>query len=100
MLASEQRSVSHYGIIVADHRVILFRDILTLTRSSVGTTRLSLSFLQLYLVSRLNVKTLCSNKHAINIHAKVLARVRQSQQLKELGVIQKEESTEDESLLF
>jgi len=52
-------------------------------------------FLQLDLVGGLDVEILGADEERVDVHAEVLARVRQGEELKELGVVQEEEPTED-----
>ena len=43
---------------------------------------------------------MCSNEQSIDIHAEILTGVSQSQEFEELGIIEEEESAEDEALLL
>jgi hypothetical protein len=87
-------------VLISTQYGIFFGDLVVLGSITDVETICSFILLQLHLVSWLYVQILSADEQGVDVHTEVLARVCQRQELKELGVIQEEESAEDEALLL
>ena len=82
-------------LVLAEHRVTLLRVSAALVLTGRASATTCLVLLQLDLVGRLNVEALGADEQGVHVHAEVLARIRQREELKELRVVEEEESAED-----